>query len=268
MAGGFFTSEPPGKPPCGALNNSSSCRGSMTPSSAHMGNGSPLPCSCLKNPMDREAWQDGVHGVAKSWTWLKQLRTQSSAPTEGELQRAGMKSSLDFPMSYNYSRSESIYKHRSARNLTLFHFISYNLNLIPRVRGSRKFSFRSDQAPTPHHRQNWGGLPSDHCALSYKLPVPLMSVNSAFQPCLRNEGHCPAGKLGSVWSCPLRFGHTVFPLLTDAPVPNLRPPGSGEVAHQRPCILPFPSIYSWVWALGKKGRNIIFKKCLLPALHV
>ena len=165
MAGGFFTSEPPGKPPCGALNNSSSCRGSMTPSSAHMGNGSPLPCSCLKNPMDREAWWDGVHGVAKSWTWLKQLRTQHSAPTEGELQRAGMKSSLDFPMSYNYSRSESVYKHRSARNLTLFHFISYNLNLIPRVRGSRKFSFRSDQAPTPHHRQNWGGLPSDHCAL-------------------------------------------------------------------------------------------------------
>ena len=33
-----------------------------------------------------------------------------------------------------------------------------------------------------------------------KLPVPLMSVNSAFQPCLGSEGHCPAGKLGSEWS--------------------------------------------------------------------
>ena len=24
--------------------------------------------SCLINPMDREAWQASVHGVAKSWT--------------------------------------------------------------------------------------------------------------------------------------------------------------------------------------------------------
>ena len=26
--------------------------------------------SCLKSPMDREAWQATVHGVAKSWTQL------------------------------------------------------------------------------------------------------------------------------------------------------------------------------------------------------
>ena len=26
------------------------------------GNGSPLQCSCLKNPMDREAWRPKVHG--------------------------------------------------------------------------------------------------------------------------------------------------------------------------------------------------------------
>ena len=30
------------------------------------GNGKPLPCSCLENPMDRGAWQAIVHGVAKS----------------------------------------------------------------------------------------------------------------------------------------------------------------------------------------------------------
>ena len=29
-------------------------------------NGSPLQCSCLRNPMDREAWRATVHGVAKS----------------------------------------------------------------------------------------------------------------------------------------------------------------------------------------------------------
>ena len=30
------------------------------------GNGNPLQYSCLKNPMDREAWRATVHGVAKS----------------------------------------------------------------------------------------------------------------------------------------------------------------------------------------------------------
>ena len=30
------------------------------------GNGNPLQYSCLENPMDREAWQATVHGIAKS----------------------------------------------------------------------------------------------------------------------------------------------------------------------------------------------------------
>ena len=37
------------------------------------GNGSPLQCCCLENPMDRGAWWATVHRVAKSWTQLKQL---------------------------------------------------------------------------------------------------------------------------------------------------------------------------------------------------
>ena len=32
--------------------------------------GNPLPYSCLENPMDREAWQATVHGVAKRQTQL------------------------------------------------------------------------------------------------------------------------------------------------------------------------------------------------------
>ena len=32
------------------------------------GNGNPLWYSCLKNSMDRGAWQAAVHRVAKSWT--------------------------------------------------------------------------------------------------------------------------------------------------------------------------------------------------------
>ena len=34
------------------------------------GNGNPLQNFCLKNPMDRGAWQATVHGVTKSWIWL------------------------------------------------------------------------------------------------------------------------------------------------------------------------------------------------------
>ena len=39
-------------------------------SSPGEGNGYPLQCSWLDNPMDRGAWRAVVHGVAKSRTWL------------------------------------------------------------------------------------------------------------------------------------------------------------------------------------------------------
>ena len=32
------------------------------------GNGNPLQCSCMENPMDREACWAAVYGVSKSWT--------------------------------------------------------------------------------------------------------------------------------------------------------------------------------------------------------
>ena len=35
------------------------------------GNGNPLQYSCLENPMDRGAWRDTIHRVAKSETQLK-----------------------------------------------------------------------------------------------------------------------------------------------------------------------------------------------------
>ena len=37
------------------------------------GNGNPLQCSCLENPMDGEAWWAAVYGVAQSQTLLKPL---------------------------------------------------------------------------------------------------------------------------------------------------------------------------------------------------
>ena len=45
----------------------------LTPGSGRspgVGNGTPLQCSCLENPMDRGAWYAAVHGVAKSQTQL------------------------------------------------------------------------------------------------------------------------------------------------------------------------------------------------------
>ena len=33
-------------------------------------NGYPLPCSCLKNSMNRDAWRTTVHGITKSCTGL------------------------------------------------------------------------------------------------------------------------------------------------------------------------------------------------------
>ena len=42
------------------------------------GPSNPLQYSCLENPIDRGAWQATVHGVAKSWTWLKLLSIHST----------------------------------------------------------------------------------------------------------------------------------------------------------------------------------------------
>jgi len=42
------------------------------------GNGNLLQYSCLKNPMDRGAWQAAVHGVTKSWTRLNDLTTTAA----------------------------------------------------------------------------------------------------------------------------------------------------------------------------------------------
>ena len=46
----------------------------ISPGGVH---GNPLQYSCLKNPMDRGAWPATAHGVAKSWTRLKQLSRQT-----------------------------------------------------------------------------------------------------------------------------------------------------------------------------------------------
>ena len=46
------------------------------------GNGNSLQYSCLGNPMDRRAWQETVHRVAKSQTQLKRLSTHACNPAK------------------------------------------------------------------------------------------------------------------------------------------------------------------------------------------
>ena len=50
------------------------------------GNGNPLQCSCLENPMDGETWQTIVHRVAKIRTQLKQLSTRAMLCSEESAQ--------------------------------------------------------------------------------------------------------------------------------------------------------------------------------------
>ena len=57
--------------PCNLVSEESACSaGDLGPvpglgKSPGEGNGNPLQCSCLGNPMDRGAWQNIVHGVAR-----------------------------------------------------------------------------------------------------------------------------------------------------------------------------------------------------------
>ena len=55
------------------------------------GNGNPLQCSCLEDPMDGGAWWAAVYGVAQSQTRLKQLSSSSnSAKYKGSLKRSNL----------------------------------------------------------------------------------------------------------------------------------------------------------------------------------
>ena len=49
------------------------------------GNGNPFQYSCLENPMDRGAWPAIVHGVAKSWTGLRDSTTTTCRPMRKSL---------------------------------------------------------------------------------------------------------------------------------------------------------------------------------------
>ena len=55
-----------------------------------VGDGDPLPCSCLENPRDGGAWWAAVYGVAQSWTRLKRLSSSRRGTTEGWVMELGL----------------------------------------------------------------------------------------------------------------------------------------------------------------------------------
>ena len=104
LAGGFFTAETPGKPENPLLSFSVLYASKGLPwwlsdkestsnagdtgdvdsileleNSSGGGHGTPLPYSCLENPMDRGAWWATVHGVTKSRTRLKQCSVHAGS---------------------------------------------------------------------------------------------------------------------------------------------------------------------------------------------
>ena len=71
------------------------------------GNGNPLQYSGLENSMDRGAWQATVHGVTKSWTWLKQLHFHFLSPIMKRVSLLGVSSRRSCRSSLNHSTSAS-----------------------------------------------------------------------------------------------------------------------------------------------------------------
>ena len=49
------------------------------------GNGNPLQCSCLENPVGGGAWWAAVYGVAQSQIWLKRLAAAAARATGSSL---------------------------------------------------------------------------------------------------------------------------------------------------------------------------------------
>ena len=84
------------------------------------GHGNPLQYSCLENLMDREAWWDTVHRVAKSEIQLKQLSTHVfkilKLPTNKSLGQRAISDDYQAQRRVNIYPSQTILKNRRGSN--------------------------------------------------------------------------------------------------------------------------------------------------------
>ena len=66
------------------------------------GNGNPLQCPCLENPMDRGAWWAAIYGVAQSQRRLKRLSSSSSSSSSSNYLTEVKLESFDMGLRHQY----------------------------------------------------------------------------------------------------------------------------------------------------------------------
>ena len=86
------------------------------------GNGDPLQCSCLENPMNTGARQATVHGITKSQTWLS-THTATGLCNDNMCDNA----KKSFTMYVRPSKYSSFVKHISLRLTRIMFILSYLL---------------------------------------------------------------------------------------------------------------------------------------------
>ena len=97
------------------------------------GNGNPLQCSCLENPMGRGDWRATVHGVAKSRTRLSDfVVVQSLSVTPWT---AACQTSLSFTISWSLLKLMSIESVMPPKHLILCCPLFLLPSIFPSIRG-------------------------------------------------------------------------------------------------------------------------------------
>ena len=87
------------------------------------GNGNPLQCSCLENPMDEGTWRASVYGISQSRTLLKQLQQQQPFSSPGDLFNAGIE------LGYSALQLDSVPTGLSGK-LSIFLFLQLNAIIL------------------------------------------------------------------------------------------------------------------------------------------
>ena len=92
------------------------------------GNGNPLQCSCLGNPMDREVCWATIHVVTKSWTWLSDWTTTTYLLWRNVYSNPlSIKKKMDWLLTANCNISLYILDTKSLANIQFTNIFSHSV---------------------------------------------------------------------------------------------------------------------------------------------